>query len=119
MVTKQMVRKMAKHDPYTYRVTWSSEDEEYVGLCAEFPSLSWLAGTPEEALRGIRRVVAESIGDMKSNGEPIPEPIATKRYSGTFTIRMTPDEHRFLAIMAAESNVSMNRYVCAKLTIAA
>ena len=25
---------------YTYRVTWSAEDNEYVGLCAEFPSLS-------------------------------------------------------------------------------
>ncbi len=27
---------------YTCRVTWSAEDNEYVGLCAEFPSLSWL-----------------------------------------------------------------------------
>jgi predicted RNase H-like HicB family nuclease len=43
-------------DHYTYRVTWSSEDGEHVGLCAEFPSLSWLAQTPEEARAGIRRV---------------------------------------------------------------
>ena len=35
------------HKHYTYRVTWSVEDNEYVGLCAEFPSLSWLAGTQE------------------------------------------------------------------------
>jgi hypothetical protein len=27
-----------KHDHYTYRVTWSEDDQEYVGLCAEFPS---------------------------------------------------------------------------------
>jgi predicted RNase H-like HicB family nuclease len=40
-------------DRYTYRVTWSEEDEEYVGLCAEFPGLSWLASTPEEALAGV------------------------------------------------------------------
>lgn len=25
---------------YTYRVKWSVEDNGYVGLCAEFPSLS-------------------------------------------------------------------------------
>jgi predicted RNase H-like HicB family nuclease len=37
-------------DRYTYRVTWSEEDSEYVGLCAEFPGLSWLAETPEAAL---------------------------------------------------------------------
>ena len=36
-------------DKYTYRVTWSEEDIEYVGLCAGFPSLSWLAETREAA----------------------------------------------------------------------
>ena len=25
-------------DHYTYRVTWSAEDGEHLGLCAEFPS---------------------------------------------------------------------------------
>jgi hypothetical protein len=28
-------------DHFTYRVTWSQEDGEHVGLCVEFPSLSW------------------------------------------------------------------------------
>lgn len=50
------------HDHYTYRVTWSPEDGEHVGLCAEFPSLSWLAATPEDALTGIRQVVADVLG---------------------------------------------------------
>jgi len=36
---------------YTYRVTWSPEDNEHVGLCVELPSLSWLAATPEERYR--------------------------------------------------------------------
>ena len=43
--------KPMKNDHYTYRVTWSEEDQEYVGLCAEFSSLSWLAGTQEAALK--------------------------------------------------------------------
>ena len=30
-------------DKYTFRVTWSEEDGEFIGLCAEFPSVSWLA----------------------------------------------------------------------------
>ena len=118
MVTKGTQRNIVKDDLYTYRVTWSTEDGEYVGLCAEFPSLSWLAGTQEEALRGIRKVVAESVTDMKANGEPIPEPIAARRYSGTLTLRLTPEVHRLLAIQAAESKVSINRYICGKLTTA-
>ena len=52
-----------KNDRYTYRVTWSDDDNEYVGLCAEFSSLSWLAKTPEAALKGIRKVVAEAVSD--------------------------------------------------------
>jgi hypothetical protein len=31
-----------KKDKDTYQVTWSEDDNEYVGLCAGFPSLSWL-----------------------------------------------------------------------------
>ncbi len=63
-----------KNDRYTYRILWSEEDREYVGLCAEFPSLSWLAKTPEAALKGIRSVVAEVIADMKNRGEKPPQP---------------------------------------------
>lgn len=51
-------------DLYTYSVIWSAEDQEFVGLCAEFPSLSWLAGTPEGALQGIRGLVAEIHEDL-------------------------------------------------------
>lgn len=105
-----------KHDKFTYRVTWSEADEEYVGLCAEFPSLSWLAASPEAALKGIRNVVAEVISDMMHNGESIPQPIATKRYSGKFMVRIPPDVHRQLAIQAAEAGVSLNRLASSKLT---
>ena len=58
-----------ENDRYTYRVTWAEEDEEYVGLCAEFPSLSWLAEEPEAALRGIRQVVAdEGLAAFRDDG---------------------------------------------------
>ena len=55
---------MEKHEHYTYRITWSAEEREYVGLCAEFPSLSWLAATRTGALEGIEKVVSETIADM-------------------------------------------------------
>ena len=108
---------MAKNnDKYTYRVTWSEDDAEYVGLCAEFPSLSWLAQTPEAALKGIRKLVGEVISDMLNNEESVPEPIATKHFSGKFMVRVPPDVHRELAIQAAEAGVSLNRLASAKLS---
>ena len=107
--------KAIRDDRYTYRVTWSEDDKEYVGLCAEFPSLSWLASAPEAALRGIRSVVAEAVADMRKHREPIPEPLASRCFSGKFMVRVPPDVHRGLTVEAAEAGVSLNRLATVKL----
>lgn len=106
---------MVNYDHYTYKITWSSEDQEFVGLCAEFPSLSYLHENRNLALEGITNLVKDIVLDMQANGEEIPEPIAEKTYSGKFQVRITPELHRKLAIEATEENVSLNRYVNYKL----
>lgn len=102
-------------DHYTYRVTWSADDAEHVGLCAEFASLSWLAPTPEEALSGIRAVVVDVVKDLQASGELVPDAIAERRYSGELRVRIPPLVHRQLALQAAEEGVSLNRLASAKL----
>lgn len=103
-------------DRYTFRVTWSDEDQQHVGLCAEFPSLSWLAKSPEAALRGICKVAREVVADLIASGDEIPEPIATHAYSGRFLVRVPPDLHRALALQAAEAGISLNRHITTKLS---
>ncbi len=56
----------------TYRVTWSVEDREHAGLCAAFPSLSWLAQTPEEAPAGICRLAKGALAYLESARETAP-----------------------------------------------
>ncbi len=56
---------------HTYSVRWSEEDQEYVGLCAQFPSLSWLDKDREAALRGIAALVRDIEADMKNEGGKI------------------------------------------------
>ena len=107
---------MIEQDRYTYRVTWSEEDEEYLGLCAEFPSLSWLDSTPEETLRGIRQVIATVVADLEANHEVVPEPIAMRKYSGKFLLRIPPETHRQLALEAAESGISLNRLASSRIS---
>lgn len=104
-----------ENDRYTYRVTWSEEDREYVGLCVEFPGLSWLATSQEEVLNGIRNVVGDVVSDMQVGNEPIPEPIALRQFSGKFLVRVPPELHRRLTLEAAEAGVSLNRLASAKL----
>ena len=94
---------------------WSVADQEHVGLCAEFASLSFLAKTPESALRGIRKAVTDGVRDMKRRHEKIPESLADRNYSGKFMVRVPPELHRQLSIEAEEQKVSLNRLVSAKL----
>ncbi len=107
--------KAIRNDHYTYRVTWSEDDQEYVGLCAEFPGLSWLSNSPEAALRGIRGVVADVVADMTTAREAVPEPLASRKFSGKFMVRVPPDVHRDLTVEAAEVGVSLNRLATVKL----
>ena len=102
-------------DRYTYRVIWSGEDEEYVGLCAEFGLLSHLDETPEKAFAGIRDLVTFCVDDLRKEGAPVPDPLSTRRYSGTLTLRVPPETHRALAMDAAEAGVSMNRLAAERL----
>jgi len=104
-----------KNDLYTYRVTWSEEDREYLALCSEFPGLSWLAESQELALRGIRELVSDTIKDMEANKESVPVPFSVRKYSGKFMVRIPPELHKRLAELAAEEGVSINRLVSARL----
>lgn len=100
---------------YTYRVAWSPEDGEHVVTVAEFPSLSWLAPTQVEALRGIADVVRDVLADLAAVGDPIPEPLSERTYSGRFVVRVPAEVHRRLAREAAEQHVSLNRLVSDRL----
>ena len=60
-------------DRYTYRGIWSDEDGEYAGLCAKFPSLSWLSSTRDGAVSGIRKLVSDCLSDMRATDEVPPE----------------------------------------------
>lgn len=100
---------------YAYRVLWSARDREFVGLCAEFPSLSWLAGTQDEALHGVRDIVRETIDDMASSGEVVPQPLSERRFSGNFVVRVPPELHARLVREAAEQHVSLNALASERL----
>lgn len=100
---------------YTYRVSWSAEDDAYVGTIAEMPSLSWIASEQGEAFSGIRELVASIVMEMLNDGETPPEPLGERTFSGKFMVRLPPETHRRLVVAAAEQNVSLNRLVSSRL----
>lgn len=104
-----------KADEYTYRVLWSDEDEAYVATVAEFPSLSHLADQQHAALRGLVDLVTSVLADMAHDGETPPTPLGKRRFSGKFQLRMTPEQHRRVAIEAAEAHVSINQLLVSRI----
>ena len=96
---------------YTYGVEWSDADGEFVATIAEFPSLSWLDEDQLEAVRGLRDLVGGVVEDMIASGEPIPQALGARRYSGKFNVRVRPAVHRHLVVQAAKDGVSLNRLV--------
>ncbi|HMG52086.1 MAG TPA: toxin-antitoxin system HicB family antitoxin, partial [Kofleriaceae bacterium] len=79
------------------------------------PSLSWLSATQGEALSGITKLVADVLKDMAKSKEPIPEPLSLRQFKGSISLRVPPQQHRELAMEAAEQGVSLNRLISQKL----
>lgn len=66
---------MSEHLPhYSYQVEWNEEEESYIATVEEFPSLSWVAKEPHDALRGLAEMLVEVVVDMETSGEKVPVP---------------------------------------------
>jgi predicted HicB family RNase H-like nuclease len=64
---------------------------------------------------GLKDMIRDTVEDMLANGERPPEALADKKFSGTLSLRLPPEVHRRLAIEAAESRISLSRYLNSKL----
>ena len=84
-----------KHlDDHTFSVSWSDEDQEYVGRCAQFPSLSWLAPSQKDALAGIRSLVQDCLDDMSASGQT--DVSADLRLLKAISAHYDADRHRLV-----------------------
>lgn len=61
---------------YKYSVNWDEEDKVFLGRVEEFPSLAAHGASAGDALREIVFAVDDVISQLRSAGEPIPEPTA-------------------------------------------
>ena len=82
---------MLKAEDYTYRVFWSERDGAYVAT------------------------VADTLDEMKESGEVPPQPLAKREYSGNIRLRMPKEQHRRVAMEAAEQGVSINQLLVSRV----
>lgn len=105
-------------EKYTYQISWSEEDSEYVATVLEFPSLSWLDPERTQAEQGLLNLVAAILADRAESGEKIPTPLGERFYSGKFNVRTSHSPHRRLVMEAESEGVSLNTWINQKLASA-
>src|SRR5919206_1783464 len=96
---------------YSFNVRWSDEDVCYVAVCPDFPGLSGLGETAEEALAELQVALTASIETYQEEGWPLPQPHTMSAHSGKLLVRMPRSLHTRLAQQAEVEGVSLNTLV--------
>ncbi|MCP5463460.1 MAG: toxin-antitoxin system HicB family antitoxin [Deltaproteobacteria bacterium] len=96
---------------YLLNVRWSEEDECFFGDFPELPGCATHGDTAQEVIDNANDAVATWVAAAKKAKISIPEPVATKSWSGTFTTRIDPEIHRLLAVKAKQAGKTLNKFV--------
>lgn len=93
---------------YSFGIAWSVDDGEYVATSPEFPGLSGLGPTVEDAVRELRAAMEVAVEALAEDGEPIPTPRVVQQYSGQLRLRLPRSLHAAAVERAEEEGVSLN-----------
>jgi predicted RNase H-like HicB family nuclease len=102
---------------YYLGLKWSYtvEEDEYKGekfyivRVNELPGVVTDGETIEEAMTNIKDAIAAAVELYLEQGDPIPEPIQKAKYKGKIAYRTTSERHYYLARIAQQKHVSMNK----------
>ena len=103
-------------EEYTYRVFPSDDGNGYISTVTEFGGgLSNVGATMQDAIEGMVDLLRFVLDDMYEGGEVPPEPFSVRTYSGRYALRMTPEQHRRIAMESAEQGVSINQLLVSRV----
>ena len=94
--------------PFVKIVEWSPEDGCFVGSAPPLVGRCCHGDREEEVFAELSQIVEDWLAIHAADSKARPAGISTKRYSGKFQLRLTPDLHRLLALRATMSRRSIN-----------
>lgn len=105
---------MKKSRNYKYYVNlyWDERDKIFVAEIPELLGCATHGYTKKEAIENVEDAIATWLDGAKESHYPIPEPLATKKHSGKFNLRIRPELHGRLSLKAMTLGKSLNSYVC-------
>jgi predicted HicB family RNase H-like nuclease len=115
-MTRKHIKAQAAH--YTKFVEWSNEDQCFIGRCPEIMAGGVHGRDEAKVYAELCQSVEEMIGLIHADGHALPEPLAAKKFSGKFVLRIEPALHRRLAAKALAAGESLNSF-CANTLVKA
>ncbi len=94
---------------YTIEQNVYKKKKFYIIRVNELPGVCTDATTIEEGMCNIQDAIAATIELYLEQGDPIPEPINKEEFKGKIAYRTTSERHYFLAKLAQQKHVSMNK----------
>jgi predicted HicB family RNase H-like nuclease len=112
-----MTRKEIKAQAARYMkfVEWSDEDHCFIGRCPELMLGGVYGNDDAKVYEELCQAVEEIVELIEEDGQVLPEPLARKKFSGRFVLRVEPALHRRLSAKAVGARESLNSYCVRKL----
>ena len=101
---------------YSLRIFWSEDDDAFIASCPEFPGVSGIGESAEEAVAEAKQALELAIETHRAEGWPLPNPTVLENHSGQFRVRVPRTLHAMLAEGAEVEGVSLNSYVISLLS---
>ena len=104
--------------PYKFTLELG-EDEVWTAGVLEIPGAISEGDTPDQAIANVVNALQGVIFTALRDGHPVPEPFATRDFSGQLSLRLPPELHQRATTLAATEGVSLNRWLSAAVAGAA
>ncbi len=101
---------MTNADAYIKLVEGCEEDQCYIGSIPGFLGPCCHGDNEEQVYHELLVILDEWLQIHEDEGIPLPPGTANKGYSGKFVLRIDPELHKALAIMALRAGMSLNQY---------
>lgn len=114
MTTKEIKEKAKYYANLPYTITVERYDDQgvyYVARYIELPHFIMTGKTPEEAVRELEREKLEWFELNLEEGNKIPLPLKSRKYSGKIILRMPSKLHEHLIELSELQGTSLNNYM--------
>jgi len=101
---------------YLKIVEWNDEDGCFIGSAPPLIGQCCHGKDDTKVYAELCQIVEEWIEILEKDGDPLPEPLGAKKFSGRFVLRVEPALHRRLAAKALAAGESLNSY-CTKTLV--